>query len=38
VLGVGEVMDWQHPLLERVDLERFDYPDTLAYLLTKQLF
>ena len=26
VLGVGEVMDWQHPLLERVD-----YPDTLAY-------
>jgi type IV pilus assembly protein PilK len=26
VLGVGEVMDWQHPALERVD-----YPDTLAY-------
>lgn len=26
VLGVGEMMDWQHPLLERID-----YPDTLAY-------
>ncbi|HQV21502.1 MAG: protein-glutamate O-methyltransferase CheR [Moraxellaceae bacterium] len=26
VLGVGEVMDWQHPALERID-----YPDTLAY-------
>jgi len=26
VLGVGEVMDWQHPLLERID-----YPDTLAF-------
>lgn len=26
VLGVGEILDWQHPLLQRVD-----YPDTLAY-------
>ena len=26
VLGVGEIMDWQHPLLERID-----YPDTLAF-------
>jgi len=26
VLGVGEVLDWQHPLLQRID-----HPDTLAY-------
>lgn len=26
ILGVGEVLDWQHPTLERVD-----YPNTLAY-------
>lgn len=26
VLGVGEILDWQHPLLQRVDC-----PDTLAY-------
>jgi len=26
ILGVGEVLDWQHPTLERVD-----FPNTLAY-------
>jgi chemotaxis protein methyltransferase CheR/type IV pilus assembly protein PilK len=26
VLGLGEVVDWSHPQLERID-----YPDTLAF-------
>jgi len=27
VLGVGEVLDWQRP-----DMERFQYKDTLAFI------